>query len=179
MQDERFARSVIYLCAHSAEGAMGIVLTRPAPDVTMPDLLVQLEIIPEAERIQLPPDARLHGGADRRTRRDHPGLRASFAGFSHGAIDAADRRRRMPDRNHRHPSRACARRGPEGRHPGAGLCGLVGGPARKRDPGQWLAAIVRPIADLLFGTSVEARYDEALRRIGVEPAMLSGEAGHA
>ena len=34
-------------------------------------------------------------------------------------------------------------------------------------------------ADLLFSTSVEARYDEALRRIGVEPAMLSGEAGHA
>ena len=34
-------------------------------------------------------------------------------------------------------------------------------------------------ADLLFGTSVEARYNEALRRIGVEPAMLSGEAGHA
>ena len=54
MQDERFARSVIYLCAHSAEGAMGIVLTRPAPDVTMPDLLVQLEIIPEEQRIQLP-----------------------------------------------------------------------------------------------------------------------------
>ena len=47
MADERFARSVIYLCAHSAEGAMGIVLTRPAPDVNMPDLLVQLEIIPE------------------------------------------------------------------------------------------------------------------------------------
>ena len=29
MADERFARSVIYICAHSAEGAMGIVLNRP------------------------------------------------------------------------------------------------------------------------------------------------------
>ena len=90
MQDERFARSVIYLCAHSAEGAMGTVLTRPAPDVTMPDLLVQLEIIPEEQRIQLPPELVSMEVLDRRTRRDHQGLRTSFAGLSHGAIDAAD-----------------------------------------------------------------------------------------
>ncbi|MDF2811454.1 MAG: hypothetical protein K0S56_2485, partial [Microvirga sp.] len=54
MVDERFARAVIYLCAHSAEGAMGIVLTRPAPNVNVPDLLVQLEIIPDSDRIRLP-----------------------------------------------------------------------------------------------------------------------------
>jgi hypothetical protein len=54
MMDERFARSVIYICAHSAEGAMGIVLNRPAANVNMPDLLVQLEIVPELERIRLP-----------------------------------------------------------------------------------------------------------------------------
>ena len=30
MEDERFARSVIYLCAHSSEGAMGIIVNRPA-----------------------------------------------------------------------------------------------------------------------------------------------------
>src|SRR5919107_3187867 len=54
MADDRFARSVIYVCAHSAEGAMGIVLNRPAADLNFPDLLVQLEIVPEAERIRLP-----------------------------------------------------------------------------------------------------------------------------
>src|SRR3982750_2340148 len=54
MADERFARAVIYVCAHSAEGAMGIVLNRPAADLNFPDLLVQLEIVPEAERIRLP-----------------------------------------------------------------------------------------------------------------------------
>jgi putative transcriptional regulator len=54
MMDERFARSVIYICAHSAEGAMGIILNRPAANVNMPDLLVQLEIVPEIERIRLP-----------------------------------------------------------------------------------------------------------------------------
>src|ERR687889_246263 len=54
MADERFARAVIYVCAHSAEGAMGIVLNRPASDLNFPDLLVQLEIVPEVERIRLP-----------------------------------------------------------------------------------------------------------------------------
>src|SRR3712207_262999 len=54
MVDERFARTVIYLCAHSAEGAMGIVVNKPAADLNFPDLLVQLDIIPERERIRLP-----------------------------------------------------------------------------------------------------------------------------
>ena len=54
MADDRFARAVIYVCAHSAEGAMGIVLNRPAADLSFPDLLVQLDIVPAMERIRLP-----------------------------------------------------------------------------------------------------------------------------
>src|SRR3954451_23333764 len=54
MRDERFTRSVIYVCAHSSEGAMGIVVNQPAPNINFPDLLVQLEVIPKAEKIQLP-----------------------------------------------------------------------------------------------------------------------------
>ena len=54
MQDERFARSVIYICAHSSEGAMGIVVNQPAPNISFPDLLVKLDVIPAADLIQLP-----------------------------------------------------------------------------------------------------------------------------
>src|SRR6516225_7518541 len=54
MGDERFARSVIYVCAHSTEGAMGIVVNQPAPNISFPDLLVQLDVIPAADLIQLP-----------------------------------------------------------------------------------------------------------------------------
>ena len=93
MADERFARSVIYICAHSAEGAMGIVLNRPAANVNMPDLLVQLEIVPEIERIRLPQKVGAHAGADGRAGGDEPRLRAALAGFPHRAIDPADRRR--------------------------------------------------------------------------------------
>src|SRR5262249_3157239 len=54
MRDERFARSVVYVCAHSSEGAMGIVVNQPAANINFPDLLVQLEVIPAADLIQLP-----------------------------------------------------------------------------------------------------------------------------
>src|SRR5213595_1050465 len=54
MRDERFARSVIYVCAHSTEGAMGIVVNQPAAHISFADLLVQLEVVPAAELIKLP-----------------------------------------------------------------------------------------------------------------------------
>src|SRR5436853_7259872 len=54
MGDERFARSVIYVCAHSTEGAMGIVVNQPAANISFPDLLVQLEVVPATDLIQLP-----------------------------------------------------------------------------------------------------------------------------
>ena len=48
MSDERFARTLIYICAHSSDGAMGIVVNQPAPHIKFPDLLVQLDVIPAA-----------------------------------------------------------------------------------------------------------------------------------
>src|SRR5262249_21523268 len=57
MGDERFARSVIYMCAHSSEGAMGIIVNQPAPNISFPDLLVQLEVVGAAELIELPAGA--------------------------------------------------------------------------------------------------------------------------
>src|SRR5258707_9474091 len=57
MRDERFARSVIYVCAHSSEGAMGIIVNQPAPNIDFSDLLVQLDVIPATELIELPPRA--------------------------------------------------------------------------------------------------------------------------
>ena len=54
MRDERFARTLIYICAHSSEGAMGIVVNQPAANINFTDLLVQLEVIQDADLIQLP-----------------------------------------------------------------------------------------------------------------------------
>src|ERR1700727_925340 len=54
MLDERFARSLIYICAHSSEGAMGIVVNHPAPNINFSELLVKLDVIPAADVIRLP-----------------------------------------------------------------------------------------------------------------------------
>src|SRR5215475_9575914 len=57
MGDERFARSVIYVCAHSSEGAMGIIVNQPAAHISFPDLLVQLDVVGAADLIELPTSA--------------------------------------------------------------------------------------------------------------------------
>src|ERR1700738_396781 len=57
MGDPRFERSVIYLCAHSSEGAMGIIVNRPAGSIDFPELLVQLDIIEKADQVKLSENA--------------------------------------------------------------------------------------------------------------------------
>ena len=54
MGDARFARAVIYMCAHSADGAMGIIINQRAPNISFTELLEQLNIVPPKERIRLP-----------------------------------------------------------------------------------------------------------------------------
>lgn len=55
MQDPRFAQSVIYVCAHSPDGAMGLVVNKPVDNLSFDDLLKQLAIepVPPARRIQV------------------------------------------------------------------------------------------------------------------------------
>lgn len=58
MGDTRFERSVIFMCAHSAEGAMGLIINKPAPDLRFADLLKQLKIPAGTDRIE----TRVHFG---------------------------------------------------------------------------------------------------------------------
>ena len=55
MADPRFAQSVIYVCAHTPDGAMGLVVNRPLAKPSFDDLLRQLEVepVPPARRIRL------------------------------------------------------------------------------------------------------------------------------
>ena len=96
MSDDRFARSVIYLCAHSAEGAMGIVINKPAPDLRLTELLVQLEIIDSDDAIRLPAQIEAHARADGRPCRDKPRLRSAQPRLSGRAGDHAGRWGNLP-----------------------------------------------------------------------------------
>lgn len=57
--DDRFSRSVILVCAHEPDYAMGIVLNNPVPHVTVPDILEQLDVKTE---IEVPNERVLDGG---------------------------------------------------------------------------------------------------------------------
>jgi putative transcriptional regulator len=178
MTDERFSRAVIYICAHSTEGAMGIVLNRPAANVNLPDLLVQLEIIPEPERIRLPQRVGqmqvLMGGPVETTR-----------GFVLHSPDFHIAQSTLPIDDSVCLTatvdilRAIARgEGPANAVLALGYAGWGAGQLElEMQSNGWLNCPAD--AELIFNASVDARYELALRRIGIEPAMLSMQAGHA
>jgi putative transcriptional regulator len=178
MMDERFARAVIFICAHSSEGAMGIILNRPAANVTMPDLLVQLEIVPEVERIRLPQKVGnmqvLMGGPVETSRGfvlHSPDfhLTQSTLPIDDGICLTAtiDILRAI-----------AAGRGPENAVLALGYAGWGAGQLEMElQANGWLNTPAD--AEIVFNTAADVRYEMALRRIGIEPAMLSMEAGHA
>ena len=139
MPDDRFARCVIYLCAHSDEGAMGIIINRRAPSLNFSELLVQLEVIAPDEAIRLPAQAGavpvLNGGPVE----TGPRLRAAFERFLHRQFDLAYRRRRVAHRDHRHSARHRPWRRPRSGRSGARLRRLVARPTGRRDAAQRLA----------------------------------------
>src|SRR3546814_16170498 len=54
MRDSRFARTVLYVCAHHPDGALGLVINRLVGAITFPDLLAQLGIGPLAVTDEFP-----------------------------------------------------------------------------------------------------------------------------
>src|SRR4030081_945354 len=177
MGDPRFERSVIYVCAHSSEGAMGIVVNRPIGSLDFPELLVQLDIIKKADQIKLPETAEtmkvLKGGPVETGR-----------GFVLHSSDFFIREATL-----RIDDEICLTstvdilkaiaRGAGPRHAilALGYAGWAPGQLETeiQDNG-WLHCDADP--DLIFG-DVQEKYSRALRKIGVDPGMLSNEAGHA
>ncbi len=178
MADERFSRTVIYLCAHSADGAMGIVVNKPAADLNLPDLLVQLDIIPEAERIRLPQRVGrmqvLIGGPVETSRGFVLHSPDFFIDQSTLPIDESICLTATVD-----ILRAIAKgEGPENAVLALGYAGWSEGQLEKEiQANGWLNCPADP--DIIFHSTLDSKYDLALRRIGIDPAMLLSDSGHA
>ncbi len=178
MNDERFARAVIYVCAHSSEGAMGIIVNQPAGNIKFPDLLVQLEVIPAAERIQLPmhaEDVKVLKGGPVETGRGFVLHSADF--FIENStlpIDEGICLTATLD-----ILKAIARgNGPHNAILALGYAGWAPGQLENEiQQNGWLHCPADP--ELIFGDDTDHKYEKALRKIGIDPAMLSSEAGHA
>jgi putative transcriptional regulator len=178
MNDERFARSVIYVCAHSSDGAMGIIVNHPVANINFPDLLVKLEVIPATDRIQLPPRAGavkvLKGGPVETERgfvlhssdffMDNSTLPIDDGVFLTWTLDIL---------------KAIARGdGPASAVLALGYAGWGAGQLENEiQQNGWLHCDAD--SELIFGTDTEHKYEKALRKIGINLAMLSSEAGHA
>src|SRR3954471_5678593 len=178
MGDPRFAQSVIYLCAHSSEGAMGIIVNRPAGSIDFPELLVQLDIIQKADQIRLPENA-----GNMKVLRGGP--MDTGRGFVLHSSDFFIRDATLPI-----DDKICLTAtvdilkaiakgaGPKHAILALGYAGWAPGQLENEiQHNGWLHCDADP--DLIFGRDVEDKYLRALRKIGIDPAMLSSEAGHA
>ena len=174
-----FERSVVYLCSHSEDGAMGLVVNQISDQITFPDLLKQVNILADDdEPINLPSPARsmhvLSGGPVDQGR-----------GFVLHSDDYKLESSTLPVSNNICLTatveilRALA----EGRGPSAALLtlGYAGwSPGQLEDELQsnsWLTC--NADSSLLFDCAPENRYDRSLALMGIDPVMLSTEAGHA
>ncbi|SDB28562.1 YqgE/AlgH family protein [Bauldia litoralis] len=178
MQDSRFARTVVFLCAHSADGAMGIMVNQPAAEITFRDLLVQLDILPKGSEIRLPKKAdgmRVYRGGPVETGR----------GFVLHSADYFIESSTLPIDDHVNLTatldilKAIAEgNGPRDAMLALGYAGWAPGQLESEiQANGWLNCPATP--ELIFDTDIEAKYDRALALLGVDSSRLSGEAGHA
>src|SRR6266702_585877 len=178
MRDERFLRSVIYVCAHSSEGAMGIVVNQPAANINFSDLLVQLEVIPAADLIQLPPRAGmvkvLKGGPVETGRGFVLHSADFFIENSTLPIDEGICLTATLD-----ILKAIARGdGPASAILALGYAGWSPGQLENEmQQNGWLHCSAD--RELIFGEDIDAKYDRAMQKIGIRPGMLSSDVGHA
>jgi putative transcriptional regulator len=178
IRDERFARTVIYLCAHSDEGAMGIVINQPAPNIKFRDLLVQLNVVKSKNKIELPPTAdsvRVLKGGPVETGRGFVLHSADF--FIENStlpIDGGICLTATLD-----ILKAIVHgKGPNNALLALGYAGWAPGQLESEiHANGWLHCDAD--ADLVFGSETDTKYALALQKIGIDPARLSSDAGRA
>lgn len=176
--DPRFDRTLIYVCAHSEEGAMGIVVNKAADNIDFPELLERLQIIPEDQRISLPEtvsELPVHCGGPVEMGRGFVLHTADyFAADSTLPIDERIGLTATLD-----VLRAIATgEGPRHALLALGYAGWGPGQLDKEIYANgWLHCDADE--DLIFGMKLDTKYDSALAKIGISMTMLSTEAGHA
>ena len=170
MPDPRFQRTVIYMCAHNAEGAMGLVINRLFGVITFSELLEQLEIQPTRSVA----DLRVHYGGPVESGRGLVLHSADFIREGTMMVDddvaltaTVDILRAIADG-----------RGP--RHSLLALGYAGWGPGQldaELQANGWLTA--ESDEALMFDRDLETKWERSIAKLGVRLSMLSGEAGHA
>jgi putative transcriptional regulator len=177
MTDKRFARSVIYMCAHSAEGAMGLIINQRASHISFRELLKQLGIgSDKGDDIQIDAgDMDVHVGGPVETGRGFVLHSSDYhATDSTLSIDDGVSLTATID-----ILKAIALgKGPDKAILALGYAGWRAGQLESEIAANgWLHCPAD--ADLLFDRDLEQKYERALSKIGVDPSHLVSDAGHA
>lgn len=172
MADPRFERSVIYMCAHSPEEAMGLIINKPVDDLCFADILKQLDIKPRSPTSS---DIYVHRGGPVGVQRgfvlhstDYHQDDGTMKVSGNVALSATTE-----------ILRAIAEgSGPDQYFMALGYAGW--GPGQLDEEiknNAWLN--VPADAGILFSLDCEKKWDSALAKLGISAHMLSGQAGHA
>ncbi len=163
------AGTVIYVCEHSSKGALGLVINRPT-NLTVEGLLEQidlkLEIAPAKETL-------VFFGGPVQTDRGfvlHAPARDYSSSIKLDGMALTTSRDVLED--------VASGHGPEKILVTLGYAGWGAGQLENElAQNAWLS--VASDSDIIFATPPEERYDAALKLLGIDPVMLTGDAGHA
>lgn len=165
------AGTIIYVCEHNADGALGLVVNRPT-DITVGDLLQRIELDLSLE-IGPVKDAPVFFGGPVQTDRGfvlHVPAGSYTSSVHLGAMTLTTSRDILQDVSQGNgPSRLMVSLGYAGW--GAGQL------ESEMASNAWLN--VAATQEILFDVPAESRYQAALSQLGIDPLMLTGEAGHA
>jgi len=170
MRDPRFTRTVIYVCAHNADGAMGLVVNRLVGSVTFPDLLDQLGIDTEAVTEEI----RVHFGGPVESGR---GFVLHSGEYHHAStLQVAEQMALTATVDILQDIAKGA--GPRRSLLALGYAGW--GPGQLDSEIQsngWLN--VSADEQLVFDEDLDGKWERAIGKLGIDPSLLSGDAGHA
>lgn len=165
------ADTIIYVCEHSAEGALGLVVNRPT-DITVGDLLQRIELDLSLE-IGPVKDAPVFFGGPVQTDRGfvlHVPAKNYTSSVHLGGMTLTTSRDILQE--------VSQGNGPNRLMVSLGYAGWGAGQLESEMASNaWLN--VDATQEILFDTPAESRYQAALSQLGINPMMLTGEAGHA
>nr|WP_241673027.1 YqgE/AlgH family protein [Lacisediminimonas profundi] len=174
MLDPMFGGTVVYMCEHNAEGALGVIINKPT-DMTMSVLFERLELTLEiqANRVGVGERPVLFGGPVQVERGFV--LHAPFGTYS-STLAVTEQVVLTTSKDVLEAVAAGA--GPERLVVALGCAGWSAGQLEEEIlRNGWLT--VRADPAIIFDLPIEERFVAALKLLGIDPYMLSAQAGHA
>ncbi len=170
MSDPRFARTVIYLCAHTADGAMGLIVNKLLDSLTFPDLLKQLGI----QTSNVDDEIRVHFGGPVELRR---GFILHSTDYMHDTSMIVDGNIALTTTVDVLKAMADGM-GPHRHLLALGYAGWAPGQLDAEiQANGWL--LCPADENLVFGTDVISKWSQAVDKIGIDITKLATESGHA